>query len=570
MPRIILSLALITVVLGALGYGATNAFFSDTETSVANVFTAGAIDLKVDNESYYNGVATSSTSWEATDLTIEKFFNFGDLKPDDYGEDTISLHVETNDAYMCADVTLTSDNDNGLTEPEALVDQTPGPIGQGELADLVNFIWWADDGDNVYEDDEDVISQGPIGGLPLNQAYPITLADSDQNIWTGVGGPVPAEEVHYLGKAWCFGTIGEAPVTQDGGDLGRSPAGDNNNNATAGEPEDGGITCDGTTLGNESQTDSLTADVTFFAVQSRNNEGFQCDEPLPNEATLTLVKVVVNDDLGSAVAGDWDLTADGPTDVTGVANTLSVTSQTVTPGSYNLSETGGPSGYVASDWVCVGADSQTDADTVEIGLGDNVTCTITNDDAEPIACVPEELYADNVVDFNQGLRKNGTSVLPERSIAGLALGAPQSSGAASDVNAGLPPIFGNFFSLGFDEPLEDDGTPAEGGWIIVEFVNNFIVDGIGNDLKVWEVTGGVYPDELIKLEASQDGISWATIASGLTRDAEADLASSGLDWAKFIRLTDVSNPATFPDAEADGYDLDAFSALNCATVPDNN
>lgn len=31
--------------------------------------------------------------------------------------------------------------------------------------------------------------------------------------------------------------------------------------------------------GNESQTDSLTADVSFSAVQSRNNPGFQCDEP---------------------------------------------------------------------------------------------------------------------------------------------------------------------------------------------------------------------------------------------------------------------------------------------------
>ena len=35
--------------------GATGAFFSDTETSQGNTFTAGAIDLLVDNESYYNG-----------------------------------------------------------------------------------------------------------------------------------------------------------------------------------------------------------------------------------------------------------------------------------------------------------------------------------------------------------------------------------------------------------------------------------------------------------------------------------------------------------------------------------
>ena len=101
MPRIILSLALITLVTGALAFGATNAFFSDSEVSTANVFTAGSIDLKVDNSSYYNGVFNPATSWEPLNLDEStKFFDFDDLKPDDFGEDTISLHVETNDAYM--------------------------------------------------------------------------------------------------------------------------------------------------------------------------------------------------------------------------------------------------------------------------------------------------------------------------------------------------------------------------------------------------------------------------------------------------------------------------------------
>jgi hypothetical protein len=276
MSRIIFSLALIVMVTGALGYGATKAFFSDTETAVANVLTAGAVDLKVDNESYYNGVFNDATSWKPKDLGQDDwFFNFDDLKPGDYGEDTISLHVDTNDAYMCANVTLTSNDDNGFTEPEALVDQTPGPEGEGELAALVNFVWWADDGDNVLEDDEEVISEGPIGDLPLDQAYPIALADSDENIWTGQGGPFPGDETQYIGKAWCFGEMGTDPL--DPGNY-PSPADDNDGNQIDGEPEDGGITCDGSLLGNESQTDSLTADIEFSVVQARHNQGFQCDE----------------------------------------------------------------------------------------------------------------------------------------------------------------------------------------------------------------------------------------------------------------------------------------------------
>ena len=204
MQRIIFSIMLIAMTGGALTFGATRAFFSDVETSTANVFTAGAIDLKVDNESYYNGLLNATTSWAGRDLTVEKFFNFPDLKPDDYGEDTISLHVDTNDAYLCANVKLTSNADNTQTEPEALVD-TNG-LATGELAKLTNFLWWADDGDNVLEDNERVISQGPIGDLSLNQSYYLTLADSGKNVWNPntTGGPVPGSSTLYLAKAWCF------------------------------------------------------------------------------------------------------------------------------------------------------------------------------------------------------------------------------------------------------------------------------------------------------------------------------------------------------------------------------
>lgn len=56
MKRIIISAALILGTIGALGIGSTGAFFSDSETSAANVFTAGSIDLKIDHSlSTYNG-----------------------------------------------------------------------------------------------------------------------------------------------------------------------------------------------------------------------------------------------------------------------------------------------------------------------------------------------------------------------------------------------------------------------------------------------------------------------------------------------------------------------------------
>jgi predicted ribosomally synthesized peptide with SipW-like signal peptide len=106
MKKILIS-ASIVVAVAAVVVGATTAFFSDTETSTGNTFTAGAIDLTVDNQSYVTGpdghlIASPNTSWTLSDITGQLFFNFSDLKPGDIGEDTISLHVDSNDAYLCA------------------------------------------------------------------------------------------------------------------------------------------------------------------------------------------------------------------------------------------------------------------------------------------------------------------------------------------------------------------------------------------------------------------------------------------------------------------------------------
>ena len=52
MRRIIFGLITIVGAGAVIASGMTGAFFGDTETSVGNTFAAGAIDLKVDNESF--------------------------------------------------------------------------------------------------------------------------------------------------------------------------------------------------------------------------------------------------------------------------------------------------------------------------------------------------------------------------------------------------------------------------------------------------------------------------------------------------------------------------------------
>src|SRR3990167_7797521 len=268
----------------ALIIGGTFAWFSDSETSKGNVLAAGAIDLAIDNHSYYNGELNEGTTWrvdfDLSDDPARLFFDFRDLKPGDWGEDTISLHVKDNDSWLCADVTLTSDDDNGLTEPEGDDgDITPGPLGEGELADHVNFYWWADDGDNVFEcveeetpegivcnpraeGSEHLLPAGPIGALNVGETAHVALADSLTNIW-GDQGPLPGGEVRFVAKAWCFGTTEMTPYPQDGG------------NQQSG-PDDRPVLCDGSAETNVTQTDSLTADIAFRAVQSRHNDKFLC------------------------------------------------------------------------------------------------------------------------------------------------------------------------------------------------------------------------------------------------------------------------------------------------------
>ena len=263
MKRILLGL-LTTGTVAAVAVYATNAFFSDVETSHDNILTAGTLDLQIDNTSYLNGLPSEKTSWISKDLVDEKFFDFTDIKPGDWGEDTISTH-NTNDSWLCADLSLTSNLENDLTSAEvALQDSSPA----GELADHVNWIWWADDGDNVLENNERVISQPG----PLTSSH-IVLADTTGNVW-GDQGPIPHDSIRYLGKAWCLGTLTPAPLEQDEVAT-RTPATDNNGDHVI-NGLDGGVACDGSQEGNETQSDSLTADVTFRAEQSRNNSSFRC------------------------------------------------------------------------------------------------------------------------------------------------------------------------------------------------------------------------------------------------------------------------------------------------------
>jgi hypothetical protein len=115
-----------------------------------------------------------------------------------------------------------------------------------------------------------------------------------------------------------------------------------------------------------------------------------------NPPKLTLRKVVVNDDGGTASATDWTLTATGPVTISGVHGDPAITGAVVQPGTYSLSESPGPSGYSASQWSCVkGSASPVTGNSITLAAGDNATCTITNNDQAPTLIVIKHVINDN-------------------------------------------------------------------------------------------------------------------------------------------------------------------------------
>lgn len=396
MKSIIKSLVVILGMAVIVASG-TGAFFSDTEKSVGNSFVAGAIDLKVDNESYYNGALSEHTTFGPSDLDNGLlFFDFTDLKPDDEGEDTISLHVNNNDAWLCMDMSLTSDDDISSNEPELKIGdpENDDDAWDGELGGLLEMIWWIDDGDNVLEEGEALLNGGVKTVREFfgaDNVFTADLADSTTNVWTDEPGPILGGKDYHIAKAWCFGDLAEARVAQDG--LGKT--GSNGPLSARGT----GVTCDGKALGNESQSDGLTMNIAFRTEQARHNEKFTCGEEI-RFATITVVKTVINDDGGNNLVPSFQLLVGSTPVSSGVAIQ-------VNPGSYEVSEQGAQ-GYEAT----YGGDCDEDGN-ITLAEGESYTCTIENDDIQPNITLVKNVINDNngialATDFR--MRVNGTRI----------------------------------------------------------------------------------------------------------------------------------------------------------------
>lgn len=170
----------------------------------------------------------------------------------------------------------------------------------------------------------------------------------------------------------------------------------------------------------------------------------------------------------------------------------------------------------------------------------------------------------------------------------------KASGFGADQLPGI--VLGPPEGLGDGQGSVDVVSLGNGGRITVSFDDNAVVDGDGDDLVIYEnpfYGGSLLFTELAFVEVSQDGRVWtqmpwhadtleglagqtpvmANSSNGLDPLDPAsggdrfDLADAGLDYVRFVRLTDagalVPDPgnASFPGTKG-GFDLDAAGAIH--------
>src|SRR5690606_10125572 len=244
-----------------------------------------------------------------------------------------------------------------------------------------------------------------------------------------------------------------------------------------------------------------------------------CDEPQPEEPDEAPEVTVVKTGSYDAQTGiitfqiDWEITGTDPVFV----DDLTITD--TLPGGVTYIESSDPgseSGGVVTWALGSHAVGESGFVTVKVALN--------------------SAFAGSVISNDQGKKKNGSNVAGVRSNPDATLGMPETDGLAGDA------VYQEswFYSLGF-------ATEEHAADIVLKFDNKFY-NGPGNDLMIYEVTGSSpYPDEKVKVEVSKDAVNWYEVGI-VTRDGVINLddASGGaMDYAQYVRLTDVSNPDLF-------------------------
>ena len=189
--KILFSISIIAAV-AAIVFGITTAFFSDTETSTGNTFSAGTLNLQVGNE--------DPTTWS---------YSAPDIKPGDEDQEFVSIqNTGSIDGYLHITFANLIDDDVSCNGPEAKVDTTCGAGQDGELAENLDILIYIDENsDGNFDLGNDVLvyqgkAKGILQGDLFNYPLPSGTLKYDQFVLerkldSSVGNEVQTDSVQF-------------------------------------------------------------------------------------------------------------------------------------------------------------------------------------------------------------------------------------------------------------------------------------------------------------------------------------------------------------------------------------
>jgi uncharacterized repeat protein (TIGR01451 family) len=242
---------------------------------------------------------------------------------------------------------------------------------------------------------------GCTNGVTVNASSQITLANGQSTSCTINNNDQPATLTLVktvtndnggtsAATAWTLTATGPTTISGATGSAAVTAAPVSSGTYTLSESGPGGYTAstwscsNGVTVNGSSQITLTTAQATTCTIN--NND---------QAATLTLVKTITNDNGGTAAATAWTLTATGPTTISGATGAAAITGATVSPGTYTLSESGGPAGYTASAWTCTNGITVNGSSQITLAQGQSTPCTINNHDQAATLTLAKTVTNDN-------------------------------------------------------------------------------------------------------------------------------------------------------------------------------
>lgn len=276
MKRVLISLMTVVLVSG-VAFGATRAFFSDTEKSVGNTFTAGVVDIVVNDEN----------PWQ-----ISQPFTLEDMKPSytKYIEFTVKNLQESNEINLWKRIVITGQSDGTITEPEctegggtwdqAATTQCSGSyIPRNNLAAYTLYDLWVCEDPGSSRCLTDPTTHKPtfdVNWKPIIEESQYVRLDNIDGSWISLGQLVPVKELKVV-QSYHLSSWPNAPEAE---------------------------------VGNWAQGDVLTFDIELMATQlnAPGPEGVQSSVVLENKNPITWVEIT-GDDIG----GTLSYNTSGPT-----------------------------------------------------------------------------------------------------------------------------------------------------------------------------------------------------------------------------------------------------------------